>query len=328
MARKPRLFLPHAVYHVYSRVGRGETAFACPDEAAHWVRTVREVSQLHELKVLAWCLMSNHYHLVLRSGVDPIWRPMAKIQLRCSRFHNRRLGVRGRTWESRYKAKIVVDNRYFDQVVAYVHLNPVAAGLVADPADYRWSGHRELIGQSGPELIDVRESLLAFSNNLSSNREDYLRRLRQIQDEKWFRQGVRQLPWWKPVTDNEQTLQEGSAPRGAVRFDGARLALQEANRIELLAFQKWFEEALPTARVRLAARTQSRRDHHVRRLFAALAVIELGHPSCEVAELLGRSASTVSRWLGDGLADRSAEPAFRAELEELLRRLTAEIPQE
>jgi len=278
MARKLRLFLPHAVYHVYSRVGRGEMVFASTDEAAHWVTTVREAARLHEIKILAWCLMSNHYHLLLRSGVEPIWRPVAKIQLRSSQFHNQRPGLRGRMWQSRYKARIVTDATYFDQVVAYVHLNPVAAGLVNNPADYRWSGHRELTGQAEPELIDVRESLLAFGSDLSSCREAYLRRARQIQDEKWFRQGVRKLPWWQPVANDEQTIEETHAPEAAVRFDGARLSLQEADRMELASLLKWFEDAHPSARGRLAARTQSRQDSHFRRLFALLAVAELGHP--------------------------------------------------
>ena len=328
MARKLRLFLPYAVYHVYCRVGRGEMVFACADEAAHWVTTVQEAARLHELKILAWCLMSNHYHLVLRSGVDPIWRPMAKIQLRSSRYHNRRLGVRGRMWQSRYKARIVVNDIYFDQVVAYVHLNPVAAGLVDDPADYRWSGHRELIGQTKPELVDARESLLAFGADLLSRREAYLTRVRQIQDERWFRQSVRKLPWWQPVADDEQTMEEGNAPQAAVRFDGARLALQEANRMELPSLQRWFEDALPSARDRLAARTQSQQDCHLRRLFAVLAVAELGHPSCEVAKVLHRSPSSVSRWLSDGLARRSVDPAFQREMDQLVMRLSAEISQQ
>jgi len=48
-------------------------------------------------------------------------------------------------WQSRYKAKLVEDQRYFDQLMVYIHLNPVKAGVVEDPARYRWSGHRELI---------------------------------------------------------------------------------------------------------------------------------------------------------------------------------------
>jgi hypothetical protein len=231
-------------------------------------------------------------------------------------------------WQSRYKAKIVTDDIYFDQVVAYVHLNPVAAGLVDDPAGYRWSGHRELIGEVEPDLIDVRESLLAFDSDLSSCREAYLRRVRQIQDEKWFQQGVRQLPWWQPVADDEQTVEETHAPEAAVRFDGARLALQEADRMELPVLKKWFEDALPSARDRLAAKTQSQPDCHFRRLFAVLAIAELGYPSCGVAKALHRSPSSVSRWLGEGLARRSDDPAFQREMDQLVRRLRVEISQQ
>jgi len=61
-------------------------------------------------------------------------------------------GVLGPVWQSRYKAKLVEDQRYFDQLMVYIHLNPVKAGMVEDPARYRWSGHRELIRKvKGPE---------------------------------------------------------------------------------------------------------------------------------------------------------------------------------
>ena len=61
---------------------------------------------------------------------------------------NRRRRVRGAVWQSRYKAKLIEDQVYFDQLLAYIHLNPVRAGIVEDPAQYRWSGHREAHPQS------------------------------------------------------------------------------------------------------------------------------------------------------------------------------------
>jgi REP element-mobilizing transposase RayT len=328
MARNSRVFVPYGIYHVYSRVGRGEAVFSHIDEAEYWLETVGDSAKLHQLGVLAWCLMSNHYHLVLRSGPDPIWRPMARIQRRTSWNHNLLHGVRGRLWQSRYKARLIHDESYFNQVVAYVHLNPVAAGLVNDPADYRWSGHLELIGRGQRDLIDVRESLAWFGEDLASGREMYLRRIREIQEEKWLREGVRDLPWWRTVADDEQTIEEDRAPDVAVRFNGDRLVLREADPIPLSDLRRWFESAVPAARGRLSARTQTAEDCRVRRLFVLLAIVEIGHLSTEVARALHRSPSSVSRWLTTGLAQKLGDPGFGRQLERLIQRLGTEMLQQ
>ena len=162
MPRKARLFVPGAIYHVYCRTARGELVFVDDTEAEEFVEIVREVRDLDELTILAWCLMGNHYHLVLRTGEVPLWRSMARLQGRTARGFNRRHRYLGRLWQSRYKARVVDTERYFTQVISYVHLNPVAAGLVDDPVDHRWSGHRAFIGRGPALLVDVVESLRRF----------------------------------------------------------------------------------------------------------------------------------------------------------------------
>ena len=77
MPRKPRLFVSGATYHVYSRVARGEYVFDDPYEAEEFVEAVRQVGGLHDWRVLAWCLMGNHYHLVIKTGTIPMaWVPL------------------------------------------------------------------------------------------------------------------------------------------------------------------------------------------------------------------------------------------------------------
>jgi len=76
MARKPRLFVPGATYHVYCRVARGEFVFDDPYEAEEFVERVREVRDADDWRILAWCLMGNHYHLVIKTGSIPcLWVP-------------------------------------------------------------------------------------------------------------------------------------------------------------------------------------------------------------------------------------------------------------
>jgi len=257
MARKPRIFVPHGNFHVYCRVSRGEPVFEDRCEAEHWVTTLRETVRLHRLKVLAWCLMSNHYHLVLRSGREPLWRAMARIQRRTSWHFNRCAGVKGRLWQSRYQAKLILDQAYFDQAVAYVHLNPVAAGIVSDPADYRWCGHNELIGRSAPSLIDVAEALVCYGDNLPESRRAYLEQVKFVQEARSHTESVRELPWWKPIADNEQTVETPDAPAEAVWFDEHPVDFRDPRCLPLEIVADWFEQVLPEAERRLRSRTQS-----------------------------------------------------------------------
>jgi len=126
MPRKPRLFLPGATYHVYCRVARGEFVFDDAREANAFVDAARDIRDLDGWRVLAWCIMANHYHLVITTDTVPLWKSMARLQGRVSRNFNKRRRYLGRLWQSRYRARLVDSQDYFLQVVSYVHLNPVA----------------------------------------------------------------------------------------------------------------------------------------------------------------------------------------------------------
>jgi REP element-mobilizing transposase RayT len=180
MARSPRIFFPGAIYHVYCRTARGEMVFSDPLEAHAFVDTVADVKRLHGFLVLGWCLMSNHYHLVGQTRETPLWRSMARIQCRVARAFNRRYRLLGRLWQSRYKARLVQDDIYFRQLLAYVHLNPVAVGLTDDPAGHEWSGHAALIGRRDPRLVDVRAALRGFGESLRDARAAYLEQVRNV----------------------------------------------------------------------------------------------------------------------------------------------------
>ena len=91
MPRHPRLFLPYAIYHVYCRVARGDFIFDDDSEAMEFIERMREVRDLNGWSILAWCLMGNHYHLVVKTRNVELWRSMARLQARVSRY-----GFRGR----------------------------------------------------------------------------------------------------------------------------------------------------------------------------------------------------------------------------------------
>jgi len=163
---------------VYNRVASGEPIFSDPEEAIEFIETIRETKTRDGWTVLAWCVMSNHYHLVIRTSTVPLWRGMHRVQNLFSTRFNKRLGRTGGLWQSRYKAKYIEDGSYLGRLVIYVHLNPVNAGLVEDPDEYVFGGHREIKRRCRSALVDIDEALLCFGESKKEARRSYLQAIR------------------------------------------------------------------------------------------------------------------------------------------------------
>jgi REP element-mobilizing transposase RayT len=146
MPRRPRVFVKGGIYHVNNRFARGAEIFAEPEEAIEFIEILCKARNRDGLRICAWTLMSNHYHLAVRTGPVPLSRTMGYVQARFGQGYNRRYRSSGPRWQSRYKARLVEDSLQFDRLIAHIHLNPVQAGVVDDPAEYVFSGHRELLG--------------------------------------------------------------------------------------------------------------------------------------------------------------------------------------
>lgn len=162
MPRRARVVIEGAVAHLSNRFARGEASFAFAADAERFVEPVRQARHRDGLTVLAWCLMSNRYHLAVRIGPVPLGRTMGVLQSRFAADLNRRRRSSGPVWQSRYKAKIVSDERHLLQLIAYVLKNPVRAGLVRDAAEHDLCGHRELLGKVGWGLVDVEGVVQLF----------------------------------------------------------------------------------------------------------------------------------------------------------------------
>lgn len=320
MGRKPRLFASGVIYHVYCRTARGEYVFDEPSEIERWIDTVAYVADQDRLTILAWCLLSNHYHLVLQTEEAPLCRAMARIQGRIAKGFNRRKRWTGRLWQSRYKARIVTEQIYLKHLFAYVHLNPVAAGIVTDPYEYGPSGHRALLGKENPRLIDVGAALLCFHEDPVRARNIYMSSIRSVAEARWLRSDVRDLPWWVTVDDDDQTILQHLKPDNAELFDGTpppELGFTPSlDQIAVIAHIQ-----LDLSPNQLRGRGRSRYESWCRCLLTAVAVGQFGHRVKDLAEYLDKSSVSVSRWLSYGGQLRSFDQEFRSRL----RRITAQI---
>ena len=203
MPRRRRVFVEGGLYHVYNRCARGEHVFGDPEEAISFVELLRFVKKRDDFIIFAWCVMSNHYHLAIRTSVVPLPRTMHYLQGRFSRDFNRRWGRTGPLWQSRYKAKLIDDPQYLPRLIEYVHLNPVKGGMVDNPSDYRFNGHRELVRKVRDPVCDPDEALLCFGTSLKSARRSYTRALKTAMNSEATDTEVGKLPWWVRDRDLE-----------------------------------------------------------------------------------------------------------------------------
>jgi len=317
MPRHTRLFVPRATYHVYCRVARGEFVFDDDDEAVEFIEVLRGVRDLDGWTVFAWCLMGNHYHLVVQTGEIDLWRSMARLQATVARKYNRQRRYLGRLWQSRYRARVITTDEYFRQVVAYVHLNPVSAGIVDDPARYTFSGHREILGLCRPHVIDRTAVLGAFSADEGVPAVDaYLGWIRAVAEAKWADStGLRELPWWESAVDDEEVADPRECP-AARSFDGQALAEDRRD----LSFDEFTDRFFALGGHELGelrSRLRTARILTARIELATLALARYRLRTRDLADLLEKNRSTVTRWLNIGLQRERDDPEFRRRLDTL-----------
>ena len=143
MARPWRIQYPDAIYHVTSRGNNRQEIFLEDEDRRLFLDTLAAVISRFNLHLFAFCLMSNHFHLFLRTPQANLSRAM---QWLIGTYTRRFLGRHrrgGHLFQGRFKAALVADEGHWLNLSLYLHLNPVRAGLVEDPAGYEWARFRD-----------------------------------------------------------------------------------------------------------------------------------------------------------------------------------------
>lgn len=154
MARQPRLFAPGLLYHVIARGNQKRPTFLDDVDYRAYLRRLTLYRARHAVTLLAYCLMPNHVHLLVRTGDVPLAKFMQGLQQSYTQWFNRVHGKVGHVFQGRYRAIVCDSEAYLLTLVRYIHLNPVRAGLVLDPARYPYSGHRTYLAGRGTPLLD------------------------------------------------------------------------------------------------------------------------------------------------------------------------------
>jgi putative transposase len=141
MARKQRIYYPGAFYHIILRGNAQQDVFFDDCDRYRFLLLMQEAVEKFGCRIHAFCLMSNHIHIALQVGDISLSRVMQNLSFRYTTWINRRMKRSGHLFQGRYKALLVDADTYLCELAAYIHLNPVRAGMVVKPEDYLWSGH-------------------------------------------------------------------------------------------------------------------------------------------------------------------------------------------
>jgi putative transposase len=172
--------MPH---HVTQRGNRRQATFFCDEDYSAYLELMGQWCQEVGVAIWAYCLMPNHVHLIaVPKSADGLRRGIGEAHRRYTRRVNFREGWRGHLWQGRF-ASFVMDEPYLLAAARYIELNPVRAGLVVAPSDYRWSSARAHLKGKDDALVQVAP-LLAMTGKwrqllTSAVSEEQLRQFRE-----------------------------------------------------------------------------------------------------------------------------------------------------
>lgn len=142
-------------YHVYNRGTNRQKIFACDENYLFLLRRIVQYSASSAVTFIAYCLMPNHYHFLLRAESDDSLSPFVQRLFNSyTQAYNRQQRRSGTLFEGRAKSKLVDKDKYILHLARYIHLNPVKKGLVMHPRDWPYSNYREWVGSRSGKLYD------------------------------------------------------------------------------------------------------------------------------------------------------------------------------
>ncbi len=177
MARPLRLSFENAVYHITARGNRKENIFYSNRDRNVFLDKMNETFGKYSLICYAYCLMDNHYHLVVKTPQPNISEGMHYLNTSYSNWFKAKHAIVGVVFQGRYKSILVDEDNYAFVVTTYVHLNPIRAGKVRNLEEYKWNSYLDYIGKGKSiiERLDISFILSRFNNDLSNAQKRYIR---------------------------------------------------------------------------------------------------------------------------------------------------------
>ncbi len=305
MPRPLRVEVTGGVYHVIARGNERREIFRDDIDRTIYLERLGECRNRLRFRVLAYCLMDNHVHLALGRGPDPLSRFMLTLQsFYAQKFNSRHRRV-GHLFQGRYKSFLVQEERYLLALLRYIHLNPVAAGVVARPEAFRWSSDSYYRSGTGPAWLDMDGVLTLLAPDRARAVSVY-RRLMSRREEQTY----------------DDVPAYGFAVKGERGFaERALAAVGEGRRMP----SRWTPESLADAVARSEGLSLSHlekpgkclRESRVRLMAAYLGWRDAGFSIAAMARCFGREESTFNRGVRRLEDVMARDPGLRARVAEI-----------
>ena len=174
MARPLRIEYPGAFYHVTNRGHRQEPIVMDERDKERFISCLERMAKQFYVLVHSYCLMTNHYHLILETPEGNLSRAVQWLNVSYATYYNRRHNYAGHLFQGRFKAVLVDAGEYLEVLSRYIHLNPVRAGIESYAWDYAWSSCRYFVGpRKAPDWLEVNRILEGFSRSRRVARQRY-----------------------------------------------------------------------------------------------------------------------------------------------------------
>lgn len=194
MGRQKRKWIPNRFYHIVCRGNRRDPLFRDSGDFLTFLYILQQVHNKLPFELAAFCLMTNHYHLQLRSTVQPVSKVMSLINKRYADYYNTKYRLTGHVFEKRYFDQMISPPKGMIEVSCYIHLNPVEANMVQHPEDYPWSSYRyyERLQPCPYPYFQMDILLDYFTGSFHEQAEKYCKEMRgrinnQIAEDKVFK---------------------------------------------------------------------------------------------------------------------------------------------
>jgi REP element-mobilizing transposase RayT len=174
MARPLRVEYPGAFYHVMSRGNSREKLYTGTRDYEKFLQYLEKAAERFALIIHTYCLMGNHYHLLVETPQPNLSVTMQWLNVSYATYFNRNQDRSGHLFQGRFKAILIDVDAYLKHLSRYIHLNPVRAGIINAPGQYRWSSYPSFIGeQLSPKFLMTDLLLGNFGSNKNEARKNY-----------------------------------------------------------------------------------------------------------------------------------------------------------
>ena len=172
-------------YHIINRGVAKNNIYLCDDDFLKFLEIVQEASIEYKFEIYSYCLMKNHYHLLLKTTSENLSTLMQKINSRYSIYFNKKYNRVGPLWQGRFKSWYVYDENYLDTLVRYIELNPIKANITKKIGEYKWamSSNNMNFSMLNYELIEKIDFDKNFDENEQKKLNDFLNQKLEIKDD-------------------------------------------------------------------------------------------------------------------------------------------------